>query len=137
MAFHRIEWAERETVLAIMRPETPFIMPETRTYLRDCFDHTVAVLDLVESYREMCNGLMEVYLMQANNRLSEVMKTLAVITVFFMPLTFLTGIYGMNFDRDKGNMPELSWGYGYIWFWCLAAAITVALFLWIKRKRWL
>jgi len=137
VAFHRIQWAERETVLAILRPETPFIMPETRTYLRDCFDHCVAVLDLLESYREMCNGLMEVYLMQANNRMSEVMKTLAVITVFFMPLTFLTGIYGMNFDREAGNMPELSWRHGYIWFWCVAATIVVALFIWIKRKRWL
>ncbi len=137
VAFHRIQWPERETVLAIMRPETPFIMPETRTYLRDCFDHTVAVLDLLESYREMCNGLMEVYLMQANNRMSEVMKTLAVITVFFMPLTFLTGIYGMNFDREKGNMPELSWPHGYLWFWFVAAAIVTTLFIWIKRKRWL
>jgi magnesium transporter len=137
VAFHRIQWAERETVLAMMRPETPFIMPETRTYLRDCFDHSVAVLDLLESYREMCNGLMEVYLMQASNRMAEVMKTLAVITVFFMPLTFLTGIYGMNFDREAGNMPELSWRYGYIGFWCIAITIVTALFLWIKRKRWL
>ena len=107
-----------------MRPETPFIMPETRTYLRDCFDHTVAVLDLVESYREMTNGLMEVYLMQANNRMSEVMKTMAVITVFFLPLTFLTGLYGMNFDRERGNMPELGWQYGYLFFWCIAVAVV-------------
>ena len=92
VTFHRLEWAERETVLSVMRPETPFIMPETRTYLRDCFDHTVAVLDLVESYREMTNGLMEVYLMQSSNRMSEVMKTMAIITVFFMPLSFLAGI---------------------------------------------
>jgi magnesium transporter len=137
VAFHRIEWAERETVLAIMRPETPFIMPETRTYLRDCFDHTVGVLDLVESYREMTNGLMEVYLMQANNRMSEVMKTMAVITVFFLPLTFLTGLYGMNFDRDRGNMPELGWQYGYLWFWFWVAAVVTGIFFWVKRKRWL
>jgi magnesium transporter len=136
VAFHRIEWAERETILAIMRPETPFIMPETRTYLRDCFDHALAVLDLVESYREMTNGLMEVYLMQANNRMSEVMKTMAIITVFFMPLSFLAGIYGMNFDRDKGNMPELSWGYGYMFFWALVVVIVAGLFWWLKRKRW-
>jgi magnesium transporter len=137
VAFHRIEWAERETVLAVMRPETPFIMPETRTYLRDCFDHTVAVLDLIESYREMTNGLMEVYLMQANNRMSEVMKTMAVITVFFLPLTFLTGLYGMNFDREKGNMPELGWQFGYAFFWCLVAMVVVGIFVWVKRKRFL
>jgi magnesium transporter len=137
VAFHRIEWAERETVLAVMRPEVPFIMPETRTYLRDCFDHAVAVLDLVESYREMANGLMEVYLMDASNRMGEVMKTMAVITVFFMPLSFLAGIYGMNFDRDAGNMPELSWKYGYELFWVTVVVIVVGLFVWLKRKRWI
>ena len=97
----------------------------------------VAVLDLVESYREMTNGLMEVYLMQANNRMSEVMKTMAVITVFFLPLTFLTGLYGMNFDRDRGNMPELGWQYGYLWFWCWVALVVGGIFVWVKRKRWL
>jgi magnesium transporter len=97
----------------------------------------VAVLELVESYREMTNGLMEVYLMQTNNRLSEVMKTMAVITVFFMPLTFLTGIYGMNFDRDKGNMPELSWAWGYTWFWAWVVIVVLGIFFWVKRKRWL
>lgn len=138
VAFHRIEWAERETVLAIMRPETPFIMPETRTYLRDCFDHTVAVLDLVESYREMTNGLMEVYLMHSSNRMSEVMKTMAIITVFFMPLSFLAGIYGMNFDRDvAGNMPELGWKYGYAFFWVMVVVIVGGLLIWLKRKRWI
>jgi len=134
--FHRIEWAERETVLAMMRPETPFIMPETRTYLRDCFDHSVAVLELIETYRDAANGLMEVYLMQSSNRTNEVMKTLAIITGFFMPLSFLTGIYGMNFDRDAGNMPELGWRYGYPFFWCLVAVVVTGLFFWMRRKRW-
>jgi magnesium transporter len=137
IAFHRIEWAERETVLAIMRPEVPFIMPETRTYLRDCFDHAVAVLDLVESYREMTNGLMEVYLMHASNRMNEVMKTMAIITVFFMPLSFLAGVYGMNFERDLGNMPELGWAYGYEFFWVIVVVIVVGLWWWLRRKRWI
>jgi magnesium transporter len=137
VTFHRTEWAERETILAMMRPETPFIMPETRTYLRDCFDHAISVLELLESYREMCNGLMEVYLMQASNRMSEVMKTMAVITVFFMPLSFLAGIYGMNFERDVGNMPELGWKYGYAFFWLLVVIIVGGLFWWLRRKRWL
>ena len=137
VTFHRLQWAERETILAVMRPETPVISADTRTFLRDCFDHSIAVLDLIESYREMCNGLMEVYLMQASNRMSEVMKTLAVITVFFMPLSFLAGVYGMNFDREAGNMPELGWKYGYPFFWCLTAVIVLGLFLWMRRKRWL
>jgi len=134
--FHRIEWAERETVLAMMRPETPFIMPETRTYLRDCFDHSVAVLELVETYRDTANGLMEVYLMQSSNRMNEVMKTLAIITGFFMPLSFLTGLYGMNFDRDVGNMPELGWRFGYSFFWCLVAVVVMGLFFWMRRMKW-
>ena len=137
VTFHRLQWAERETILGLMRPETPVIGAETRTYLRDCFDHSIALLDLLESYREMSNGLMEVYLMQASNRMSEVMKTLAVITVFFMPLSFLAGVYGMNFDREAGNMPELGWKYGYPFFWCVTAVIVLGLFLWMRRKRWL
>ena len=137
VAFHRIQWAERETVLAVMRPDVPYIMPETRTYLRDCFDHAVAVLDLVESYREMTNGLMEVYLMDSSNRMAEVMKTMAIITVFFMPLSFLAGIYGMNFDTQLGNMPELGWQYGYYFFWVMVGVIVIAIFLWLKRKRWI
>ena len=120
-----------------MRPETPFIMPETRTYLRDCFDHSISLLDLIESYREMCNGLMEIYLLQASNRMAEVMKTMAIITVFFMPLSFLAGIYGMNFERDVGNMPELGWKYGYTLFWVLVVVIVSGLFVWLKRKRWI
>ena len=138
MTFHRIEWAERETVLAMMRPETPFIMPETRTYLRDCFDHSVAVLDLVESYREMTNGLMEVYLMHASNRMSEVMKTMAIITVFFMPLSFLAGIYGMNFERERRQHARarleirLCCSSG-----CWSSSIVGGLFIWLKRKRWI
>lgn len=137
VAFHRIQWAERETVLAVMRPDVPFIMPETRTYLRDCFDHAVAVLDLVESYREMANGLMELYLMDSSNRMGEVMKTMAVITVFFLPLSFLAGVYGMNFDRADGNMPELGWKYGYEFFWGSVVVIVTSIFIWVKRKHWI
>ena len=135
VTFHRLQWAEREAVLAIMRPDVPFIMPETRTYLRDCFDHAIAVLERVETYREMCNGLMEVYLMHANNRMSEVMKTMAVITVFFMPLSFLAGVYGMNFDREL--MPELSWRYGYEGFWLVVVVVVIGIWMWLKRKRWI
>lgn len=136
VTFHRIQWAERETVLALMRPEVPFIAEETRTFLRDCFDHTVAVMELLESYREMAGSLMEVYLMDSSNRTNEVMKTLAIVTAFFMPLSFLTGIYGMNFDTDQGNMPELKWPFGYVFFWCVVLVIVTSLFFWMKRKRW-
>ena len=93
----------------------------------------MAVLDLVESYREMANGLMEVYLMDSSNRMSEVMKTMAVITVFFMPLSFLAGIYGMNFDV----MPELQWAFGYPAVLGLMILSGIAPYWYFKRKGWL
>jgi magnesium transporter len=136
MTFHRVQWAERETVLALMRPDVPHVVADTRTYLRDCFDHTVAVLELIESYRDVANGLMEVYLMHTSNQTSDVMKTLAIVTAFFMPLSFLTGIYGMNFETAKGNMPELNWTFGYVYFWCMVVLVVGGLFFWMKRKRW-
>ena len=136
VTFHRLQWAEREAVVALMRPDVPFVATETRTYLRDVLDHTVSVLELVESYREMANGVMEVYLMDSSNRMNEVMKTLAIVTAFFMPLSFLTGIYGMNFDTAVGNMPELGWRFGYLWFWAIAASIVGGLYIWMRRKGW-
>src|SRR5262249_28181001 len=128
--------AEREAVVALMRPDVPFVTPDTRTYLRDVFDHTVSVLELVESYRDMASGVMEVHLMDSSNRMNEVMKTLAIVTAFFMPLSFLAGIYGMNFDTSIGNMPELHWKYGYVFFWVIAGAIVLGLWLWMRRKGW-
>jgi len=80
---------------------------------------------------------MEVYLMHASNRMAEVMKTMAIITVFFMPLSFLAGIYGMNFETQLGNMPELGWKYGYAFFWVMVVVIVCGLFFWLKRKRWI
>ena len=94
------------------------------------------VLELVESYREMANGVTEIYLMDNANRTNQVMKTLAIVTAFFMPLSFLTGIYGMNFETSVGNMPELGWPHGYIYFWCVAATIVTGLYVWMKRKGW-
>lgn len=137
VGFHRVQWAERETVLALMRPDTPFIKPETRTYLRDCLDHAVTVQELVESYRDMASGLMELQLMETSNRMNEVMKALAIVTVFFMPLSFLAGIYGMNFETNVGNMPELGWKYGYVYFWAMVVLIVGGLFWWMRHRKWL
>jgi magnesium transporter len=137
VGFHRIQWAERETVLALMRPDTPFIKPDTRTYLRDCLDHTVTVQELVESYRDMAGGLMELHLMETSNRMNEVMKTLAIVTVFFMPLSFLAGVYGMNFETSLGNMPELGWKHGYVFFWVMVVLIVGSLFTWMRHRKWL
>ncbi len=105
--------------------------------LRDCLDHTVTVQELVESYRDMAGGLMELHLMETSNRMNEVMKALAIVTVFFMPLSFLAGIYGMNFETKIGNMPELEWKYGYEYFWGMVVLIVGGLFLWMRHRKWL
>lgn len=136
--FHRVQWAERETVHAMMRTDVPFIGGETRTYMRDCMDHSIAVLDLIENYREMCNSLMELYMMSTSNRLNQVMKLLAIITTIFMPLSFIAAIYGMNFDPQAGpfNMPELGWAYGYPAVLGAMALVVVGMVLWFRRRGW-
>jgi magnesium transporter len=136
--FLRIQWAEREAVHAMMRTDVPLIAGETRTYLRDCLDHSIAVLDLVETYREMCNSLMDVYMMSTSNRLNEVMKVLAIITTIFMPLGFISGLYGMNFSSEAGplNMPELHWAYGYPAVIGVMVVIVAAMVYWFKRRGW-
>ena len=110
----------------------------TRLYLNDCYDHTVQLMDLVETYREIASGLTEIYLSSMSHRLNEVMKVLTVIATIFIPLTFLVGVYGMNFDTSSPwNMPELRWRYGYPA--CVAAmlVIGVGLYTWFRRRGWI
>ena len=135
---HRVQWAERETVHAMMRTEVPLIGAETRTYMRDCRDHSIAVLELVENYREMCSSLMELYMMSTSNRLNEVMKVLAIITTIFMPLSFIAAVYGMNFDTEAGpwNMPELDWAFGYPAVLGFMAAVVAGMIYWFRRRGW-
>ena len=130
--FHSVQWAEREMVHAMMRAEVTLLSAETRTYLRDCVDHSIAVLDLIESYREMCNSLMELYMMGTSNRLNEVMKLLAIITTIFMPLGFIAAVYGMNFNTEAAgglNMPELNWSFGYPLVLGIMALVVVGMVL--------
>lgn len=135
---HRIQWAEREAVHTMLRNDLPQVTAETRTYLRDCLDHSVAVLELVETYRDMCGSLMEAYMMGASNRLNEVMRVLAVITTIFMPLSFIAGIYGMNFNPDASpfNMPELNWMFGYPTVLLAMLAIALCMIAWFRRRGW-
>ena len=102
--FHRILWQQRDAINSLLRGESRFISPAIRVYLRDAYDHAVQILDLVESFREMAVSLMEVHLSSISNRLNEVMRVLTVISTIFIPLTFVVGVYGMNFDY----MPELA-----------------------------
>jgi magnesium transporter len=108
-------------------------------YLRDCYDHTVQIIDLLETYRDMTAGLMDVYMSSTSNRLNEVMRVLTMIATIFIPLTFIAGLYGMNFGSESDSpwaMPELGWYYGYPAVLLLMLIVFVWMLVIFKRKRW-
>jgi magnesium transporter len=123
----------REVLLAIQRSDTPLIQERTRPYFRDVFDHTLRVIDTMDSYRDLINGMLDIYLSSVSNRMNEIMKVLTVFATIFIPLTFLVGIYGMNFDY----MPELRWKWSYPILWTLFFVIPAALLFFFKKKKWL
>ncbi|MEW5796704.1 MAG: magnesium/cobalt transporter CorA [Candidatus Zixiibacteriota bacterium] len=129
----------REVAGGLERVESGLISDSTRPYLRDLYEHTVQVIDTVEMHREMLSTLLDLYHTGVSNRLNEIMKILTIIATIFIPLGFLAGVYGMNFDREAGrfNMPELGWPYGYLMFWGLAIAVGGGLLWFFRRKRWL
>ncbi len=130
-------WPLRESIAQLIAQDN-LIQPETKIFLRDCQDHVIQVLDIVESYRERVSGLMDIYLSSLSIRLNEVMKVLAVITTIFMPLTFIAGIYGMNFNtKFPFNMPELNMPYGYIVTLGGMLLIAFAMILYFIRLGWL
>ena len=132
-------WPLREVIGGMSRSETPLIDSATGVYIRDLYEHAVQVLDTVETYRDMVSGLLDVYLTSVSNRMNEVMKVLTVIATIFIPLTFLAGVYGMNFSPEVGglNMPELRWPYGYVTFWGASLALGIGLLVFFRRKGWL
>lgn len=132
-------WPARDAMNELLRDESGLIHPATKTYLRDCYDHTVQLLDMVETFREVSSSLVDEHMMSVSNRMNEIMKVLTIIATIFMPLSFVAGIYGMNFDRAASwyNMPELGWRFGYPAV-LLAMAVAAAGMLWyFRRKRWL
>ena len=133
LSVRRAVWPLRDVVNALSRNEVEEVGPETRMYFRDVYDHTVQVIDTMESYREMIAGLLEIYLSAVSNRLNEVMKMLTIIATVFIPLTFITGVYGMNFRY----MPELHWRWAYPAVWGVMALVAGALILYFRRKKWL
>lgn len=122
-----------------MRSSTPLVTAETRIYLRDSYDHTVQLLDTLETYREISSGLMDTYLSSLGNKTNEVMKVLTIMATIFIPLTFVAGVYGMNFDPERSpwNMPELRWYYGYPACLALMAIIAAFMVIWFRRRGWL
>ncbi len=130
---HNAVWPLREVVSALVKQEAPFIRETTAPYLRDAHDHVIHVIDSVDIYREMISGMLDMYLSSVSNRLNQVMKVLTVIATIFMPLTFIVGLYGMNFK----HMPELDWRYGYPLVLVVMLVIAGFMMLWFKRKKWL
>ena len=135
----RATWPLREVIGGMERLETRLFHDVTRPYLRDLYEHTIQVIDSVETYRDMTSGLLDIYLSSVSNRMNEVMKVLTIIATLFIPLGFLAGVYGMNFDTAASpfNLPELSLKYGYPLFWLLVLIIGGGLFWFFRRKRWL
>jgi magnesium transporter len=126
-------WPLREAVSFLERGDSHLLSPATRLYFRDVYDHTVQVIDTVETYRDLLSGMLDLYLSSISNRINEVMKFLTVIGTIFMPLTFLVGVYGMNFK----HMPELEWRYGYFILWGLMIGLSIAMIIYFRRKRWI
>ena len=139
LVMRRIAFPARDALGALYRDPTPLVAEGTRLYLRDCHDHAVQIMDLVETYRELASGLMDVYLSSVSNRMNEVMKVLTIIATIFMPLSFIAGVYGMNFEtsRSRWNMPELKWVYGYPYALGLMAAVAVTMLGFFHHRGWL
>jgi magnesium transporter len=128
----------REAMNALVRDPHPLVSEETRFFFRDCYDHTIQVIDLLEIYREMCADLRDFYLSIASNRMNEIMKVLTIISTIFIPLSFITGLYGMNFDTAlPGNMPELEWPYGYVAVLLLMSTVAGGMLSFFWRRGWI
>jgi len=126
-------WPLRELVNSMDKTESSLISDATGPYLRDVYDHTIQVIDTVESFRDMVSGMLDIYLSSISNRMNAVMKVLTIIATIFIPLTFIAGIYGMNFKF----MPELEWKWGYFIVLIIMAVVAAVMLIYFKRKKWL
>lgn len=133
LTLRKTVWPEREIVLGLQQDISGLIKDETKLYLRDAYDHSVQLMDMLETYRDLASNMLDAYLSSLSNRLNDTMKTLTIISTIFVPLTFIVGLYGMNFR----NFPELEWKYGYVFVWAVMVIIVVLLLRYFRRKRWI
>jgi magnesium transporter len=126
-------WPLREVIARLERRESPLISESLGNYFRDVYDHTIIAIDTVETYRDILSGMLDIYLSSMSNRLNSIMKVLTIIATIFMPLTFITSLYGMNFK----HMPELQWEYGYFMVLGVVAVTAVSMLEYFRRKRWI
>ena len=139
LMLRRAIWPLRDAISSLRSEMTPFITNDTRIYLRDCYDHTVQLIDLLESFRDIAGDVRDFFLSTISNRMNEIMKTLTVIATIFLPLGFIAGVYGMNFNTEvsKWNMPELNWRYGYLFSLGMMLAVAIGMLWWFYWRGWL
>lgn len=139
MRLRKHAWQHREAIQTLSRDDHKLIASETRIYLRDCYDHTIQLIDVAETFRDQCTNLRDLHLSELSARQNEVMKTLTIFATIFMPMSFIAGVYGMNFDRNASewNMPETEWHYGYPFALGMMTVIGIALLIYFWRKGWL
>ncbi len=129
IALRRTAWPLREAMTTLYREPIPWIRDEERIYLRDCYDHVIQIIDLLENYRDLTSGLMEVYLSSTGNRTNEIMKVLTIISAIFIPMSLIAGIYGMNFPHQ---VPDLEWRGGFLFALGLMAAVAAGLLIFFR-----
>lgn len=132
MYIHKYIWPLREVTSWLGKDSTELIRPATELYIRDVYDHIIQIIDTTETYRELLAGLIDLNLSSVSFRLNEVMKVLTIISTLFIPLTFIAGVYGMNFRY----MPEIDWKYGYYATWIVMVVIAVSMLIFFKKKKW-
>ena len=133
LVVRRAVWPLREVISMLERADSPLVDRTTAIYFRDVYEHTIQVMDTVDTYRDILSGMFDIYLSSVSNRLNEVIKVLTIIATVFMPLTFLAGVYGMNFE----HMPELKWRYGYVLIWGVMIVIALAMLAYFRRRKWI
>ncbi len=138
LGLRRAVWPQRDALNQLVRDPTPLITNDTRIYLRDVYDHAIQIIDLVEAYREFASDLTDLYLSSVSNRMNEIMKVLTIISTIFIPLGFIAGVYGMNFNTQVSplNMPELNWYLGYPFALGLMLSVALILLAYFRRRGW-
>ena len=141
MQLRRYVWPSRDVVTALLHDDRDYITEPTKVFLRDCYDHTIRIMDLLETYRDVNSGLMDLYLSAVGMKTNEIMRVLTIMSSIFIPLTFVAGLYGMNFDYADGamplNMPELHQPHGYLVCLFVMVCISIGQIIFFKKKKWL
>jgi magnesium transporter len=139
LMLRRAIWPLRDAIRELQIEDTPFICDQTRLFLRDCHDHAIQLIDLVEAYRDIASDIRDFHLSTVSLRMNEIMKTLTIIATIFMPLSFIAGLYGMNFNPEVSpwNMPELNWRYGYFFALSIMGTVALVMLSYFKRHGWI